>query len=104
MDSPILEVVDVIVSPRSVGLEEKNSPSQSYSLPSIDSIANQEKRSPSAASFTSSENPLSISDWTSDETALDNPTPASSVYSDPSLSIDPRLLHESGSQPIILPA
>lgn len=104
MDSPILEVVDVIVSPRSVGLEEKNSPSQSYSLPSIDSIANQEKRSPSAASFTSSENLLSISDWTSDETALDNPTPASSVYSDPSLSIDPRLLHESGSQPIILPA
>lgn len=104
MDSPFLEVVDVIVSPISVGLEEKNSPSQSYSLPSIDSIANQEKRSPFAASFTSSENPLSISDWTSDETALDNPTPASSVYSDPSLSIDPRMLHESDSQPIILPA
>ena len=104
MDSPMLEPVDVIVPTGPVGLEEKNSPSQSYALPSIDSLANQERRSPSAASLTSSEKPLSIIAWTSDETALDNLTPASSVNSDLPLSIDPRLLNESDPQPIILPS
>ena len=94
MDSPIFEPVDITVPAGPVGLEEQNSASQSYPLPSIETKANQEKRGPSASSFTSSENPLSMTDWTSDETALDNPTPASSVYSDPPLSIDPRLLNE----------
>jgi len=104
MDSPTLDPVDVLVPPGPVGLEEKNSPTQSYCLPLIDLLANQEKRSLSAASLTSSENPLSMIDWTSDETALDNPTPASSVNSDLSLSTDPRLLNESISQPAIPPS
>jgi hypothetical protein len=104
MDSPMLETLDLIVPTGPVRLEDKNSLSQSYSLPSIDLIANQEKRSLSAASFTGSESPLSIIDWTSDETALDNPTPASSVNSNLPLSIDPRLLNESDPQPIILPS
>ena len=103
MDSPIFEPVDITVPAGPVGLEEHNSVSQSYPLLSIETKANQEKRGPSASSFTSSENPLSMTDWTSDETALDNPTPASSVYSDPPLSIDPRLLNESDTQPIMLP-
>ncbi len=101
VDSPTLEPVDVLVPTGPVGLEEENSPTQSYSLPLIDSLAYQEKRSASAASLTSSDNPLSIIDWTSDETALDNPTPASSVNSNLSLSIDPRLLNESISPPTI---
>ncbi len=99
----MLEPVDVIVPTGPVGLEEKNSPSQSYSLPLIDSLANQEKRSPSAASLTSSENLLSIIDWTTDKTTLNDPTPASLVYSDNSLLIDPRLHNEFDPQPIILP-
>lgn len=100
----MLKPHDIIVPPGPVGLEDKNSLSQSYSLPLINSIAGQEKRSLSTTSFTSSENPLSIIDWTSDETVLDNPTPASSVNSDLSLPIDPRLLNESDPQPIILPS
>ncbi len=104
MDTLMLETLGVIVPTGPVRLEDGNGLSQSYSLPSIDSIVNQEKRSSSAASFTGAESPLSIIDWTSDETALDNPTPASSVNSDLPLSIDPRLLNESDPQPIILPS
>lgn len=99
MESQILDPVDTIVPTGSVGLREGKS-----SLSSIDSTANQEKRSSSAASFTSSENSLSIIDWISDEVVLDNPTPTSSVYSDLPLSIDPRLLNEADPQPIILPS
>ena len=104
MDSSMLEPLDLIVPTEPVRLEDKNSLSQSYSPPSIDSIANQEKRSLSAASFTGSESPLSLIAWTSDEAALDDTTPASSVNSDLPLSIDPRLLNESISQPAILPS
>ena len=103
MDTLILETLGVIVPTGPVRLEDGNGLSQSYSLPSIDSIANQEKRSSSAASFTGAESPLSIINWTSDETILDNPTPASSVNSDLPLLIDLRLLNESDPQPIILP-
>ena len=100
----MFEPLDVIFPKGPVKLQAENSLSQSYSLPSIDSIANQEKRSLSAASFTGSESPLSSIDWISDETALDSLTPASSVNSDLPLSIDPRLLNESDPQPIILPS
>lgn len=103
-DSPIFEPVDIIVRTGPVRLKDKNSLSQSYSLPSIDSVVNQEKRSSSAASFTGSESPLSSIDWTSDETALDDTTPASSIISDLPLSIDPRLLDGAISQPTILPS
>ena len=88
VDSLTLEPVDVLVPPRPVGLGEKISPTQSYYLALINLLANQEKRSLAAAFLTSSENPFSMIDWTSDETALDNPTPASSVTSELSLSID----------------
>ena len=63
-----------------------------------------EKRSPSVPSFTISENPLSITDSTSDETELDNSTPASSVNSNLLLSIDPRLLDESDPLLIVRPS
>ncbi|KAL8936221.1 MAG: hypothetical protein Q9216_005048 [Gyalolechia sp. 2 TL-2023] len=103
IDSPILEPLDVIIRTGPVRLEDSNSLNQSYSLPLTDSVANQEKRSSSAA-FTGSESPLSSIDWTSDEAALDDTTPAaSSVISDLPLSIDPRLLNESISQPAIPP-
>ena len=62
MDSPMLEPLDVILPEGPVRLEAEDSHSQSYSLPSIDSIANQEKRSLPAVSFTGSESPLSSID------------------------------------------
>ena len=96
VDSQMLKSVDVIIPTGRVELEEMNS----YSLSTTHSAANHENRSSSAVSFTSSENPVSVTDWTSDEVALENPTPASSVYSDLLLSIDPRLLNESDPQPI----
>ena len=102
MDLQMLKSVDEIVPKGPVELEERSSFSRSSSLSSIRSTANNENRSLSAVSFTSPENPLSMIDWTSDEVALDNSTPASSVYSDLSLLIDPRLLNESDPQPIIL--
>ena len=104
IDSPIFEPLDTIVRTGPVSLEDENSLSQSYSLPSIDSVINQEKRRSSAASFTGSESPLSSIDWTSDETALDDTTPASSIISDLPKLIDPRLLNESIPQPAILPS
>lgn len=103
-DLPIFEPLDIIARTGPVRLKDKNSLSQSYSLPSIDSVVNQEKRSSSAASFSGSESPLSSIDWTSDETALDDTTPASSIISDLPLSIDPRLLDEAISQLTILPS
>ncbi|KAI9806300.1 MAG: hypothetical protein M1825_006415 [Sarcosagium campestre] len=102
MDSPMLEPLDVIFLEGSVRLEETSGPGQRYSLPSIDPIANQEKRSSPAASFAGSECPLSSIDWNSDDTLLGNPTPASSVNSSLPLSIDPRLLNVSEPQPTIL--
>ncbi len=104
MDSPMLKTLDLIVPTGPVRMEDKDGLSQSYSLPSIDSIANQEKRSLSVASLTGSESPLSSIDWTLDETALYDTTPASSVISDLPLSIDPRLLNEFISQPAIPPS
>ena len=104
MDSPTLEPVDVIVLTGPVELEKNYSLSQSYSLPLIDPIANQEKRSPSIPTFTRSENLLSITDSTSDETELDSSTPASSVNSNLLLSIDPRLLNESDLLPVVRPS
>ena len=101
IDSPIFEPLDIIPRTGPVRLEDKSSLSRSYSLPSIDSVVNHEKQSSSAASFTGSESPLSSIDWTLDETALDDMTPASSVISNLPLSIDPRLLNESISQPAI---
>ena len=103
MDSPIFEPIDVIVPTGPVGLDERSSISRSCSLRSIVSIADQDKQSPSTATFPNSETQLSMTDWTSDEAVLDNVTPASSVSSDLSLSIDPRLLDESDPQPITLP-
>ena len=103
MDSPMLEPVDAIVLTGPVELEKNNSLGQGYSPPFIDPIANQEKRSPSVPSFTISENMLSITDSTSDETELDNSTPASSVNSNLLLSIDPRLLDESDPLLIVRP-
>ncbi len=97
MKSQILDSVDTIVLTESVKLREEKS-----SLFSIDSTANQKKRSSFAASFTSSENSLSIIDWISNEIVLDNLTSTSSVYFDLSLSIDSRLLNEIDSQSIIL--
>lgn len=102
MDSQMLKSVDVIIPTGRVELEEMNSSSRSYSLSTTHSAANHENRSSSAASFTSSEYPVSTIDWTPDEVALENPTPASSVYSDLPLSVDPRLLNESDPQPITL--
>lgn len=104
MDSPMLEPVDAIVLTGPVELEKNNSLGQGYSPPLIDPIANQEKRSPSVPSFTISENTLSITDSTSDETELDNSTPASSVNSNHLLSIDPRLLEESDPLLIVRPS
>ncbi|KAL9132037.1 MAG: hypothetical protein Q9217_000165 [Psora testacea] len=92
----------VIVPAGPVGLEEESSSVRTYRLSSLRSAANHEERSRSAASSTSSGSPLSMIGWTSDAEALDNPTPASSVYSKVSLSIDPRLLNESNPQPIVL--
>ena len=104
IDSPIFEPLDIIVRTGPVSLEDENSLSQSYSLPSIDLVINQEKRSSSAASFTGSESPFSSINWTSDEIALDDTTPTSSIISDLPKSIDPRLLNESIPQPAILPS
>ena len=103
IDSLIFEPLDTIVRTGPVSLEDENSLSQSYSLPLIDSVINQEKRRSSAVSFTGSESPLSSIDWTLDETALDDTTPASLIISDLSKLIDPRLLNESIPQPAILP-
>jgi len=102
MDSQMLKSVDVIIPTGRVELEEMNSPSRSYSLSTTHLAANHENRSSSAVSFISSENSVSIIDWTSDKVALENPTPVSSVYSNLPLSIDPRLLNESDPQPITL--
>lgn len=104
INSSMLEPLDLIVSTESVKLKDKNSHCQNYSLFSIDSTANQKKRNLSTASFTNSESPLSLIDWTSDEAALDDTTLTSSVNSDLPLSIDPRLFNESISQPAILPS
>ena len=104
MDSPMLEPVDAIVLTGPVELEKNYSLSQAYSPPLIDPIENQEKRSPSVLSFTISENPLSITDSTSDETELDSSTPASSVNSNLLSSIDPRLLNESDLLPVVRPS
>ena len=101
MDSSMLEPVDAIILTGPVELEKNYSLSQSYSLPLIDPTANQEKRSPFVPTFTRSENLLSITDSTSDETVLDSSTPASSVDSNLLLSIDPRLLNESDPLPIV---
>ena len=97
MDSPTLKPidVDVIVSTGPVGLDERNSATRRCSLPSIDTIASQDKQSPSTATFTNSETSLSMTDWTSDEAAYDKLTPTLSVSSGLSLSIDPILLDES---------
>ena len=103
MDSPMLEPVDAIALTGPVELEKNNSLGQGYSPPLIDLITNQEKRSPSVPSFTISENTLSITDSTSDETELNNSTPASSVNSNYLLSIDPRLLDESNPLLIVHP-
>lgn len=84
-----------------VRLEDKTSLSQSYSLPSIDLAANQEKRNSSAASFTGSESPLSSIDTRPHSLTR---APASSVNSDLPLLFDPRLLNESISQPAIPPS
>jgi len=62
MDLPILKTLDLIVPIVPVRLEHKNSLCQSYSIPSIDLIANQEKRRLSVASLTGSKSPLSIID------------------------------------------
>jgi len=62
MDSPMLKTLDLIVSTGSVRIEDKDNLSQSYSLSSIDSIANQKKQSLSVVSFTDSESPLSSID------------------------------------------
>ena len=104
VDSLTLESTDIIVSTRPVGLDKRNSISRSCSLPLIDSVVNQDKQSPPIATLINSETPLSMTDWTSDEAALDSLTPISLVSSDLSLSIDPRLLDESDPQPIILPS
>ena len=101
MDSPTLEPVDAIVLTGPVELKKNYSLSQSYSLPLIDPITNQEKRSPSVPTFTRSENLLSITDSTSDETKLGSSTPASSVKSNLLLSIDPRLLNKSDLLPLV---
>ena len=103
VNSPTLEPIGVIVSTGPVEPGERNSISRSCSLPSIDSITNQDKQGPSTASCTSSETLLSMTDLTSDGVALDKLTPTSSISSDLPLSIDPRLLDESDTRPIILP-
>lgn len=97
MDSPTLEPidVDVIVATGPMALDERNSATRRCSLPSIDTIASQDKQSPSTATLTHSETSLSMTDWTSDEAAHDNLTSTSLVSSGLSLSIDPRLLDES---------
>ena len=95
MDSPTLKPVDVIVLTGPVELEKNNSLDQGYSPPLINPITNQEKRSPSVPSFTISKNPYSITNSTSDETELDNSTPASLFNFNLLLSINPRLLDES---------
>ena len=89
----MLKLVDAVVLTGTVELKKNNSPGESYSPPLIDLIINQEKRSPSVPNLTRSENPLSIADS----------TPASSVNSNPPLSIDPRLLNESDPLPIVRP-
>ncbi len=58
--SLILKILDLIIPTGLVRLEDKNSLSQSYSLPSIDLIANQEKRSSLVVSFTGFKSPLLI--------------------------------------------
>ena len=95
VDSQKLEMIETIVPTGLVGLAERSSLSRGCSLPSIDSIMNQDKQSSSRATFTNSETPLSINGRTADRAILDNLTPASSISSDLSLSIDPRLLDES---------
>lgn len=100
----MLELFGVIVPKGLVRLEAEDSYSQSYSLPSIDLIANQEKRSLPVASFIGSESPLSSINWISDETVFDSLIPASSINLDLPLSIDPRLLNKSDPQPNILPS
>lgn len=95
-----LEPVSAIISVEPAGPQEKSSSVQRYPVSSLCSTANYKKRSPSTASFVSFDNSLSTVDWTPDNAGLDNSTPTSSVCSD--LPIDPRLLNESDSYPIVL--
>ena len=104
IDSSIFELLNIIVCTEPVRLEDKNSLSQSYSLPSINSVVNQKKQSSSAASFTSSESPLLSINWTLDETAFNDTMLVSSVISNLPLSINPRLLNKSILQPAIPPS
>ena len=97
MNSPTLEPidVDVIVATGPVTLNKRNSATRRCSLPSTDMIISQDRQSPSTATFTHLKTSLSMTDWTSDETAHNKLTSTSSVSSGLSLSIDPRLLDES---------
>lgn len=76
MDPLILETLELFVPTRLVRVEVQSSLYHSYSLCSMDSIVDREKQSVSAVSFTGSESLLLIMNWTSDETALDDPMQA----------------------------
>ena len=102
IDSPIFEPLNIIIHTELVRLKDKNSLSQSYSLPLINLIVNQKKWSSSTASFTGSESPLLSIDWTLNKTTLDDTTPVLSIISNLPLSINSRLLDEAISQPTIL--
>ena len=75
--------------------DDRDNEGLNHSLPSIDAILNRDEQIPSVATF--SEITLSTTDEASDEVVLDSFTPISSVPSDLSLPIDPKLLEESDS-------
>ncbi|KAL2036376.1 hypothetical protein N7G274_010909 [Stereocaulon virgatum] len=75
--------------------DDRDNEGLNHSLPSIETILNRDEQILSVSTF--SETTLSTTDEASDEVVLDNFKPISSIPSDLSLSIDPKLLEESDS-------
>ena len=94
MDSPLLGPIDLIVRTGPTGLEERVNLSQSYPVPSIESMTNQEKLHQSAASVTNPESPLLIFDGTLNDSASKSPMLAS-PGNKLSLAIDSKRLNDS---------
>ncbi|KAL2043541.1 hypothetical protein N7G274_003848 [Stereocaulon virgatum] len=95
IDAPKLEPMEGVAPMEPLSKDDRDNEGLNHSLPSIETILNRDEQILSVSTF--SETTLSTTDEASDEVVLDNFTPISSVPSDLSLSIDPKLLEESDS-------
>ncbi|KAL2048515.1 hypothetical protein N7G274_000427 [Stereocaulon virgatum] len=96
IDAPKLEPMEGVAPMEPLSKDDRDNEGLNHSLPSIETILNRDEQILSVSTFFS-ETTLSTIDEASDEVVLDNFTPISSVPSDLSLSIDPKLLEESDS-------